>query len=67
MIHNEYGLYPCQLPPSEGLLRPTPTLQEPRQTGQPPLKEVYGPRAGATELGWQIHLKGVLFGVLGYG
>ena len=29
-----------------GLLRPTPTLQEPRQTGQPPFKRVHGPRAG---------------------
>ena len=34
-----------------GLLRPTPTLQEPRQTGHPPFKQVHGPRAGALELG----------------
>ena len=35
-----------------GLLHPTPTPQEPRQTGQTPLKHVYGPRAVALELGW---------------
>ena len=35
-----------------GLLRPNPTLQEPRQRGQPLLLEGYGPRAGGYELGW---------------
>ena len=30
-----------------GLLSPTPTFQEPRQTGQPPFKRVHGPRAWA--------------------
>ena len=30
-----------------GLLPPTPTLQEPRHTGQPPFKQVHGTRAGA--------------------
>ena len=30
-----------------GLLRPTPMLQEPRHTGQPPFKQVHGTREGA--------------------
>ena len=34
------------------LLRPAPTPQEPRQTGQPPLMQGHGPREGALELGW---------------
>ena len=29
-----------------GLLRPTPTPREPRQTGQPPLMQGHGPREG---------------------
>ena len=45
-----------------GLLRPTPTLHEPRHTGQFSLLSVHGPRAGALELGWRIHWSGVLSG-----
>ena len=42
------------------LLRPTPTLQERRQTGQPPFKRGHGPREGGQELGRWIHLERVL-------